>query len=86
MTLAFVMQTGRLALASRSQALVDNYSGQLCIVPMASPLGTRRIGIATRALGEPSHDVQLFLDACRFAVPNPDESGRASGLSGALQR
>lgn len=65
MTLAFVMQTGRLALSSRSQALVDNYSGQLCIVPMSMPLGTRRIGIATRAMGEPSHDLRLFMDTCR---------------------
>jgi len=77
MTLAFVMQTGRLALASRSQALVDNYSGQLCIVPMPLPLSTRRIGVATRAIGEPSHDLQLFLDACRSAVPQLDAPPRA---------
>jgi DNA-binding transcriptional LysR family regulator len=69
MTLAFVMQTGRLALASRGQALLENYGGQLRIVPLALPSTLRRIGIATRAMGEPSRDLQLFLDACQAAVP-----------------
>ncbi|HSW05152.1 LysR family transcriptional regulator [Aquabacterium sp.] len=70
LTLSFVMQTGRLAIASRGQALVDNHGGQLCIVPLELPSTMRRIGVATRAMGEPSHDLRLFLEACRTAVPD----------------
>lgn len=69
LTLSFVMQTGRLAIASRGQALIDNYGGHLRIVPLALPDTMRRIGVATRAMGEPSEDLRLFLDACRSAVP-----------------
>lgn len=65
MTLAFVVQTGRLALASRGQALVDNHGGQLSIVPLTLPSTRRQIGVATRAVSKPSHDLQLFLDACQ---------------------
>jgi LysR family transcriptional regulator of gallate degradation len=69
MTLSLVMQTGRLAIASRGQALIDNHGGHLRIVPLALPSTVRRIGVATRAMSEPSHDLHLFLDACRAAVP-----------------
>jgi LysR family transcriptional regulator of gallate degradation len=79
LTLSFVMQTGRLAIASRGQALIDNHGGELRIVALALPLTMRRIGVATRSMGEPSHDLRLFLDACRSAVPaeaRPAEMGR----------
>ena len=69
MTLAFVMQTYRLALASRGEAMIENHGGQLCIVPLVLPSTLRRIGVATRAVGEPSQDLRLFLDACQAAVP-----------------
>jgi DNA-binding transcriptional LysR family regulator len=69
LTLSFVMQTGRLAIASRGQALIDNHGGQLRIVPLALPSTMRRIGVTTRAMSEPSHDLRLFLEACRSAVP-----------------
>ncbi len=69
LTLSFVMQTGRLAIASRGQALIDNHGGQLRILPLALPSTMRRIGVATRAMSEPSHDLRLFLEACRSAVP-----------------
>lgn len=69
LTLAFVMQAGRLALASRGQALLEDYGGQLRIVPLALPSTLRRIGVATRAMGEPSRDLQLFLEACQAAAP-----------------
>ncbi|NML18829.1 LysR family transcriptional regulator [Azohydromonas caseinilytica] len=71
LTQAFVMQTGRLALASRGQVLAENHGGQLCIVPLALPSTARRIGVTTRALGEPAHDLQLFLQACQAAVASP---------------
>lgn len=66
LTQAFVLQTGRLALASRGQALLHDHGGQLCIVPLARarPLTRRAIGVATRAFGAPSQDLRLFLDAC----------------------
>lgn len=69
LTLAFVMQTGRLALASRGQALLENHGGQLCTVPLTLPSTLRHIGVATRAMGEPSRDLQVFLEACQAAVP-----------------
>ena len=68
MTLAFVLQTGRLALASRGQALQDNHGGQLAILPIALPATRRRIGLATRALSTPSQDLELFLQACAQAA------------------
>jgi LysR family transcriptional regulator, regulator for genes of the gallate degradation pathway len=69
LTLAFVMQTGRLAIASRGRAVVDNHGGQLCIVPLELPSTMRPIGMAIRATSEPSHDLLLLLEACRSAVP-----------------
>ncbi|WP_246483401.1 LysR family transcriptional regulator [Paenacidovorax monticola] len=66
LTQAFVMQAGRLALGSRVQA--ESQQGPLRIVPLALPSTRRRIGMATRAMGEPSHDLQLFLDACKAAI------------------
>lgn len=64
MTLAFVLQTGRLALASRGQALQDNHGGQLCILPLALPSTRRRIGLAMRAQSTASQDLALFTQAC----------------------
>lgn len=72
MTLAFVVQTERLALASRGQALVDDHGGRLSIVPLALPSTRRRIGLVTRALSKPSQDLRLFLDACQQAAPAAD--------------
>lgn len=69
MTLSFVVQTGRLALASRGQALLDDHGGQLCIVPLALPSTRRRIGLLTRALSTPSPDLRLFIEACLQASP-----------------
>ena len=63
-TLAFVLQTGHLALASSGQALQDNHGGQLAIVPIALPTTRRRIGLATRALSTASQDLELFMQAC----------------------
>ena len=71
MTLAFVLQTGRLALASRGQALQDDHGGQLSIVPVDLPSTRRRIGLATRALSTASQDLELFMQACRRAVGDP---------------
>lgn len=68
MTLAFVLQTGRLALASRGQALQDDHGGQLAILPIALPATRRRIGLATRALSTPSQDLELFVQACAQAA------------------
>lgn len=70
MTLSFVVQSGRLALASRGQALLDNHGGQLAIVPLALPATRRRIGLFTRARSTPSPDLRLFLEACREAAPS----------------
>lgn len=64
MTLACVLQTGRLALASRGQALQDNHGGQLCILPVALPATRRRIGLAMRAQSTASQDLALFTQAC----------------------
>jgi len=69
LTQAFVVQTGKLALASRVQARAESVQGLLRIVPLALPATMRRIGLATRAMGKPSHDLQLFLDACNTATP-----------------
>lgn len=68
MTLSFVMQTGRLALVSRGEALLNDGAGQLCVVPLALPATRRRIGLATRAYSTPSPDLNLFLEACRDAA------------------
>ncbi len=65
MTLSFVVQTDRLALASRGHALLDEFGGRLAIVPLALPSTRRQIGLATRAVGTPPQDLQLFLQACR---------------------
>lgn len=68
MTRAFLVQTERLAMASRGQALLDDHGGHLSIVPLELPSTRRRIGLVTRALSAPSHDLRLFLDACHQAV------------------
>jgi len=68
MTLAFVLQTGHLALASRGQALQDNHGGQLCILPLALPSTRRRIGLAMRAQSTASQDLALFAQACMQAA------------------
>ena len=68
MTQAFVLQTGRLALASRGQALQDNHGGQLAILPIELPETRRRIGLAMRALSTASQDLVLFTQACEQAA------------------
>ena len=68
LTQAFVVQTGRLALSSRVQAQAESRQGPLRIVPLVLSSTMRRIGVATRAMGTPSHDLQLFLDACTAAI------------------
>jgi DNA-binding transcriptional LysR family regulator len=78
LTLAFVIQTGLLALASRGQAIVDNQGGQLCIVPVPLPSTVRRIGLTLRAVGAPSHDLQLFLQSCRSTVSGRSEQPESS--------
>ncbi|WP_157269811.1 LysR family transcriptional regulator [Azohydromonas aeria] len=76
LTLALVMQAGRLAIASRAQAMSESQGGQLCIVPLDLPTTMRRIGVATRAVGEPSQDLQLFLQACQGAARPPAGDAR----------
>ncbi|WP_064736090.1 LysR family transcriptional regulator [Azohydromonas australica] len=68
LTQAFTQQTGRLALASRGQALAER-EGPLCLVPVALPGTRRRIGTVVRALSEPAPELQRFLQACAAAVP-----------------
>lgn len=70
MTQAFVLQTGRLALASHGESLQHDHGGQLAIVPVALPSTRRRIGLATRALSVASPDLELFMQACSQAVGN----------------
>ncbi|RYY95863.1 MAG: LysR family transcriptional regulator [Comamonadaceae bacterium] len=64
MTLAFVMQSGLLAIASRGQVALNDQGGQLCVVPVALQGTSRRIGIATRAGSTPAAPVQAFIDIC----------------------
>lgn len=68
LTLAFVMQADRLALASHGQALAENQGGGLCVVPVRLAATQRRIGLATRAVGQPSPDLTSFIEACQAAV------------------
>ncbi|WP_092941480.1 LysR family transcriptional regulator [Paracidovorax wautersii] len=70
MTQAFVLQTGRLALASHGESLQHDHGGQLAIVPVALPSTRRRIGLATRALSVASPDLELFMQACLEAAGN----------------
>lgn len=65
MTLAFVLQTGRLALASRGQAMRDDHGGLLSILPVELPSTRRGIGLAIRAQGTASQNLELFIRACR---------------------
>lgn len=65
MTRALVLDSGRLALTSRSQVQAEERGGQIRIVPMALPETMRRIGMTTRAVGEPSPDLQAVQDALR---------------------
>jgi DNA-binding transcriptional LysR family regulator len=64
-TRALVLQTGRLALASRRQALADDDTGLLRVVPVPLAATTRSIGLATRSLGEPSPDLRVLLNELR---------------------
>lgn len=70
MTRALVMQTGRLALASRGQARGEDAGGRLKIVPVPLPGTTRQIGIILRSEGEPSPDLRVLLDELRAAGRN----------------
>jgi LysR family transcriptional regulator, regulator for genes of the gallate degradation pathway len=68
LTLSFVLQTGRLAIASRGQVRAENHGDALCIVPLSLPSTTRPIGIVMRAASEPAPHLQCFLDACQAAA------------------
>lgn len=73
MTRALQLQTGRLALGSRGQALDDHRRDRLRVVPVALPGTTRPIGLALRAEGEPAPDLRVLLDELRAVA-------RARGL------
>jgi LysR family transcriptional regulator of gallate degradation len=79
MTRALQLQTGRLALGSRGQALGDHRHDRLRVVPVALTGTTRPIGLALRADGEPAPDLCVLLDALRAAA-------RARGLSVPTER
>jgi LysR family transcriptional regulator of gallate degradation len=74
MTRALQLQTGRLALGSRGQALDDHRHDRLRVVPVALTGTTRPIGLALRAEGEPAPDLRVLLDELRAAA-------RARGLA-----
>lgn len=76
MTLALVLQSGLLALASRGEVLLDAHGGALRIVPVELSQTTRSIGIATRASTVPPPDLRAFIECCR-------EAALALGLPGA---
>jgi len=70
LTREIVLQTGRLAIASRRQVceLEADDGARLCVVPVALP-GTRRpIGMILRAISAPAPDLAALLDALRAAV------------------
>ena len=63
MTRALVLQTGRLAVASRGQALEENHAGGLLrIVPVPLPGTKRSIGVIVRGEGEPAPDLRALID------------------------
>ncbi|HSI59344.1 MAG TPA: LysR family transcriptional regulator [Ideonella sp.] len=64
-TRSLVMQAGRLALSSRGQALQDDDTGQLRVVPVTLPDTMRPIGVAMRNMGEPSPDLRVLLNELR---------------------
>lgn len=64
-TRALVIQTGRLAMTSRGEALRDDDIGQLRVVPVRLIDTTRSIGLTTRSVGEPSPDLRVLLDELR---------------------
>lgn len=65
LTIAFVLQTGRLAFTSRGQARLEDHGGRLTILPLDLSSLVRRIGLVTRSVGKPSHDLQMFVSACQ---------------------
>ena len=65
MTRALQLQTGRLALGSRGQALDDHRRDRLRVVPVPLTGTTRQIGLALRAQGEPAPDLRVLLDELR---------------------
>ncbi|MBC8749573.1 MULTISPECIES: LysR family transcriptional regulator [Paraburkholderia] len=72
MTFAFVLQSDRLAFASRGDALSKGFSGQLCVLPLRLPATRRSIGLVTRGYGIPSLNLSGFLQACEDAAPQTD--------------
>jgi len=64
LTRSLVLQTGRLAVASRGEALLPG-AAPLRPVPIALPGTTREIGMVWRAAGEPSPDLRALQDALR---------------------
>jgi DNA-binding transcriptional LysR family regulator len=68
MVRSLVLQTGRLAMASRGEALQPD-AAPLAPLPLALPGTARRIGLVWRSNGRPSADLQLLLQALREAAP-----------------
>jgi DNA-binding transcriptional LysR family regulator len=68
LTQALVLQSGRLALASRGQTLAEA-QGALCIVPVPLAGTARHIGMALRGMSEPAPELQRFIQHCAAAVP-----------------
>lgn len=68
MTQALVLQSGLLALASRSEVQKNSHAGALCIVPVELSGTTRKIGITTRATTMLPPDLQAFLVCCRQTI------------------
>ena len=68
MTLACVLQSDRLAIASRGQVLQDDHGGQIGIVPVRFAPVARRIGLLTRVLSDPAPPLAAFLDICRHTT------------------
>jgi DNA-binding transcriptional LysR family regulator len=71
MTRALVLQTGRLALASRGQALEEDREGRiggLKLVPVPLPGTQRAIGLIVRSEGEPAPDLRVLIEALHAAA------------------
>lgn len=68
MTMALVLQSGLLAMASRGQVLQDESRGTVRIVPVALHGATRAIGLATRSSTLVSPDLQAFMACCQEAA------------------
>ena len=68
MTIALVLQSGLLAMASRKQVLRDGQRGALRIVPVPLHAAMRTIGIVTRRTTMVSPVLQAFIACCQRAA------------------